>query len=322
MKSPACHASRDEILAAGRSNHDSPKYYIWVWDSEDGCLLLVINEGVTLLFNTGLLWSNNHLFIIFSSFIQQIDRSTVLKSNVCSCIALLKHRTLQNVPSHFGTRPIPSSVISNTLRTYVALHSLWMTTLSQLVGSEGKSLSTVCLALLLVSCFIQLWSIQATLIYLHIELDPFVSSTPNIWGASHWDDTMLNSCKFNRFVDTEASLTKAIHNSQSQTHHALASWALVWACLLQWDQAITNATEVFLHLLSHALILIQIKSIKIEPSVIGYIAKSVALAGKREKHKVLHKHHRRSRKESKESFQVGRRLIEASRSNWAKSPSK
>ena len=86
-------------------------------------------------------------------------------------------------------------------------------------------------------------------------------------------------------MDTEASLTKAIHNSQSQTHHALTSRALVRARLLQWDQAITDATEVFLHLLSHALILIQIKSIKIEPSVIGYIAKSVALAGKGEKHK-------------------------------------
>ena len=57
------------------------------------------------------------------------------------------------------------------------------------------------------------------------------------------------------------------------------------AHLFQWDEAIADATEVFLHLLSHALILIHIKSIKIEPSVIGYIAKSIALAGKGEKHK-------------------------------------
>ena len=57
------------------------------------------------------------------------------------------------------------------------------------------------------------------------------------------------------------------------------------ARLLQWDEAIADATEVSLYLLSHALILIQFKSIKIEPSVIGYIAKSMALAGKGEKHK-------------------------------------
>ena len=37
---------------------------------------------------------------------------------------------------------------------------------------------------------------------------------------------------------------------------------------------------------------------------------------------LLHKHHRWLRKESKESFQVERRLIEVSRGKGAKSPSK
>ena len=97
------------------------------------------------------------------------------------------------------------------------------------------------------------------------------------------DGTALNSWKLNQLADAEASLTQAIRNSQS--HHALASRALVRARLLQWDQAIADATEVFLHLLFHALILIHIKSIKIEPSVVGYIAKSMALTGKGEKHK-------------------------------------
>ena len=53
----------------------------------------------------------------------------------------------------------------------------------------------------------------------------------------------------------------------------------------EWDAAIADATEVFLALLSHALSLIYMKSIEIKPSVIGYIAKSVALVGKGEKHK-------------------------------------
>ena len=57
------------------------------------------------------------------------------------------------------------------------------------------------------------------------------------------------------------------------------------ARLRQWAAAIADATEVFTALLSQSLTLIYIKSIKIQPSVIGYIAKSVAHVGNGEKHK-------------------------------------
>ena len=57
------------------------------------------------------------------------------------------------------------------------------------------------------------------------------------------------------------------------------------ARLRQWDAAIADATQVFDYLLSHVLTLIYIKSIKIQPSVLGYIAKSVALVGNGEKYK-------------------------------------
>ena len=57
------------------------------------------------------------------------------------------------------------------------------------------------------------------------------------------------------------------------------------ARLRQWDAAIADATQVFIALLPHALSLIYIKSIKIRPSVIGYVAKSVALVGNGERHK-------------------------------------
>ncbi|KAH0838859.1 hypothetical protein J3R83DRAFT_7273 [Lanmaoa asiatica] len=56
--------------------------------------------------------------------------------------------------------------------------------------------------------------------------------------------TALDSWKQHRLADTEASLTETITSSQHPSHHALASRAL---------------------------------SVKIQPSVIGYIAKSVAL---------------------------------------------
>jgi hypothetical protein len=99
------------------------------------------------------------------------------------------------------------------------------------------------------------------------------------------DDAALHSWKRNQLANAEALLTAAIHESRNPSYHALASRALVRARLRQWDAAIADATEVCIALLSHALSLIYIKSIKIQPSVIGYIAKSVSLVGKGEKHK-------------------------------------
>ena len=80
-------------------------------------------------------------------------------------------------------------------------------------------------------------------------------------------------------------MTASIRDSRNPSHHALASRPLVRACLRQWDAAIADATKVFLALLSHTLSLIYIKSVKIQPSVIGFPAKSVTLVGNEEKHK-------------------------------------
>ena len=99
------------------------------------------------------------------------------------------------------------------------------------------------------------------------------------------DDDALHSWKRDQFANAEALLTAAIHESRNPIHYALASRALVRARLREWDAAIADAKEVFVTLLSHALSLICIKSIKIQPSVIGYIAKSVALVGNGEKYK-------------------------------------
>ena len=67
-----------------------------VWDSNDGRLLVQIKIEVTPLFNTGLLWSNNDLFVISDSKIKQFEASTgsagsewpVPDTNNSSCIAL------------------------------------------------------------------------------------------------------------------------------------------------------------------------------------------------------------------------------------------
>ena len=99
------------------------------------------------------------------------------------------------------------------------------------------------------------------------------------------DDAALHSWKYDQLANAEALLTAAIHESRNPSHHALASRALVRARLRQWDAAIADATEVCVSLLSHVPSLIHIKSVKILPSVIGCIAKNVALVGMGEKHK-------------------------------------
>ena len=87
-------------------------------------------------------------------------------------------------------------------------------------------------------------------------------------------------------MNAEVLLTAAIPKSRNKRHHVLASRALVRARLRQWDAAIGDAEQVIPGLLSHMLILTltYTKSVKIQPSVIGLIAKSVALVGNGKKH--------------------------------------
>ena len=73
-------------------------YSVGVWDSNDGRLLMKTQGGVAPLFNTGLLWSNNHLFVISNGKIKRFEASTgsadsewpVPDTNSYSCIALPK----------------------------------------------------------------------------------------------------------------------------------------------------------------------------------------------------------------------------------------
>ena len=71
-----------------------------VWDSNDGCLLVDIDVKVNPEFNTGLLWFNEHLFVLSNKKIEEFDAfagSKVLEwpvsdTNFYSCIALPKHK--------------------------------------------------------------------------------------------------------------------------------------------------------------------------------------------------------------------------------------
>ena len=112
------------------------KYSIRVWNSRGGRLLLDIKVGVTPYYNSGLLWSNNHLFAISDRKIKEIDASTgsavsewsVLDSDYRSCIALPKHGqfiaysakrtvTFWDTSSHiqFGHIQHPQDILSTAL---------------------------------------------------------------------------------------------------------------------------------------------------------------------------------------------------------------
>ena len=100
------------------------------------------------------------------------------------------------------------------------------------------------------------------------------------------DDAALDSWKHDQLENAEALLTAAIPESRNPIHHVLASRALVRARLRQWDAALADAKEVVIALISHTLTLTSFctKAIKIQPSVIGYIAQSVAFVGKGDRH--------------------------------------
>ena len=90
----AKYSPQGDRVATGTNNS------IQVWDSNDGHLLMTIEVGVTPYFNTGLLWSDNHLFTISDSKIKQLETSAgsavsewpVPTSDEYSCIALPNHR--------------------------------------------------------------------------------------------------------------------------------------------------------------------------------------------------------------------------------------
>ena len=73
--------------------------FVRVWDGNIGCLLVHIPETVNPWFNTGLLWFNNHLFVVSDNRIKQFEASTISgvsewpvpDSIGSSCIALPKH---------------------------------------------------------------------------------------------------------------------------------------------------------------------------------------------------------------------------------------
>ncbi|KAF8423138.1 hypothetical protein L210DRAFT_2145162 [Boletus edulis BED1] len=92
-----------------------------------------------------------------------------------------------------------------------------------------------------------------------------ISQEPDIQS----NDAALLSWKNNQLETTDALLTTTISQSHSPSHHALASRAVIRARLQKWDAAVKDAEM----------------AIDIQPSIIAFMAKSVAHVGNGDKDK-------------------------------------
>ncbi|KAF8555612.1 hypothetical protein OG21DRAFT_1483751 [Imleria badia] len=227
-----------------------------VWDSNDGRLLVDIPVEVDRHNNCGLLWFNDHLFVVSDGKIKEFDASSgspvsqwpVGYSGTTSCISLSQH-------GEFIT------YAANDIVTF------WDTSTHTQLGLIQHPQNIISIALSPDDCFLAISASgqQGTITIKNLKdivfpsyyALPFIEIT--VTAFSFWQHGKL--------ANSEASLTETIFKYPYKNHLTLANRALVRAHLQHWNLAIDDADE----------------SIKNHPSVIGYIAKSVALIGEGKK---------------------------------------
>ena len=248
---------------------------IRVYDSSDWRLLVDIPVKVT---NTGFLWSKAHLFVVSDGKIKQIDASTgsaiyelpvVPADNEFGRIALPTHGEFI---AYSTNRTVTFWDASSHAQLGLIHHSqnICSITLSPddrfiAIGGEGGKITIKRLSHFTVSALFS---------------SDHVLSQQSQEPAIQVDDAVLDSWKHVQLANTEALLTAAIPRSRNTIHHVLACRALVRARLRQWDTAVSDAGQVIPGYLFYVFVLtMYAKSVKIQPSVIGLIARSVALVG-------------------------------------------
>lgn len=278
-----------------------------VYNSNNGCLLVDAKMKVTPLFNTGLLWSDDRLFIVSDGKIKQIEPSTgtavlewpVPDSNYLSCIVLPKNedfiacsarRTVSfwDTPTHTQFDLIQHT---HDIRSIALSPDDRFLAISQEDGKITiKNISRITVSI----CTWVDYGVSEWFYYIHFALIIFPQESiplsrlhPTFQEPEiHIDDIAIDAWNNNQLENAEVLLTRAIVDSRHPTQYVFASRALMRARLGKWDAAIDDAEKVFTTLYSHmpALTLIHIKSINVQPSVIGHIAKSVALVGQGKSH--------------------------------------
>ncbi|KAF8123182.1 hypothetical protein EV363DRAFT_1587463 [Boletus edulis] len=239
------------------------KEMVYVSNSNDYLLVkkIRIRLGGILSYNAGLLWLSDHLFVSSGHKIKQFDASTgsavaewPVRSG--SCIALpvkrgdfIAHSTKSTVTLWHTSTCSQLGLIPHSQDIRSIAFSLDDRFLA--IGGKDGKISIKCLPRIIDS---------TSLPRLHPTLQE---------PAIEIDDAVLESWKHNQLESTDTLLTTAIETSVNTSHHVFASRALVRARLRRWDAALEDAE----------------KATKIQPSVIGLVAKSVAHVGKGERDK-------------------------------------
>ncbi|KAF8547208.1 hypothetical protein OG21DRAFT_1501672 [Imleria badia] len=249
------HRGHDCVAAAkyapqGDRIATATPHSVRVWDSNEGRLLVEINVKVTPWLNTGLLWSGQQLFIVSDGKIKQFDAYT--GSPISESVVFDNNSYPCMALSQHG-----AFIAHSAGKRTVTFWDTATNTQLELIQHPRDIRSVV------LSPHDQFLAIageggKITIKSLSAVREPHLQI----------DDMVLDSWKCDQLLTAEALLTAAILKSRDPSSHVLAGRALVKGRLRKWDAALADAKQ----------------SIKIRPSIFGYIAKSVALVGKGKTH--------------------------------------
>ncbi|KAF8417750.1 hypothetical protein L210DRAFT_3580341, partial [Boletus edulis BED1] len=257
-------------------------YSVKVWDSNDCRLLIAIEVEVISTF--GLVWFNNHLFVLSNNTIKQFDAGTgspvtkwpVLSSDGSLCIALPKDGKFIAYSTKSTTTLWDTSTHAQLglIQHPQDIQTIAFSPDDQSLAFGGKDRK---ISIIRVSRIID--SILSSPLHLTphgpvIQVDDFVTASsprhPTLQEPHiQIDDAVLDSWKHDQLENAEALLTATISESQNPNHNLFASRALLRTRQGKWDSALEDAE----------------RAIDIQPSAISFIAKSVAHVGKGERHK-------------------------------------
>ena len=265
-----------------------------IYDSRNGRFLIDIKVNVTPRYNTGLVWFNNYLFVVSRNTIKKFDASTgsavlewpVPRSDMSSCIALSQRGEFIAYSADRTVTFWDTSTHTQLGLIQYPQYIYWIALSADnrflAIGGEGGKIGIKSL-----SCI----AVGALSLRITVYMKSFLTSSSDLYLTFQapdiqMDDDVLDSWKRDRLTNVDTLLSARINESRNANQH-LAARALIRVHLQQWHAALADAEKVicFSSLMSTHADKAHIKSIKIQPSVMGYIAKSVSVVCKGNKNK-------------------------------------
>ena len=174
---------------------------VQVWDSNDGRLLVHIPVGVDPDYNTGLLWSNNHLFTVSDHKIKEFEASTGLTISEWSVVDRYHCTWSIALPQHrefiaYSTERTVTFCTHTQLGLIQHTQDIRSIALSPddrflAMGGEGgkitiKNLSRITVSILSRRIVVQMNNCLAPILF-SLAFNPFVLCTPHIQGTKYSD---------------------------------------------------------------------------------------------------------------------------------------